>query len=272
MTSPVAPLDEPLLELFEALQHHQVRNGVAEVAAAIAHALGTPLNVISGRAELIRQDPGNALAQVVRIEEQVMKVAAGLRQLVDYLAVPDALTSGRLAPQAGVAGEWGQADVSATRVLEEVLALLAPTIKALGAEVVVDVGALQTVAVDRWHALGVLTTLLSLAVRCAGSTGKRRVGITGSVVPGFAVFELHVPGLPVMNGWHLEHFQTRPPATESAEPYRELSICAAVIRGRGGKLQIEAAPGGAEAVWNENVSNEAVSNEDAALIRYSYKT
>jgi signal transduction histidine kinase len=258
LTSVAPAVEEPLLELFEALQHHQVRNGVAEVAAAIAHALGTPLNVISGRAELIRQDPANAVAQVARIEEQVMKVATGLRQLVDYLAVPDALTSGRLV-STDTASANGQGNVPATRVVEEVLALLAPTVKALGAELVVDVSALETAAVDRWHALGVLTTLVSLAVRCAG---KRRVGLTGSVVPGWAVFELHVPALPVMSGWHLEHFQTRPPATESAEPYRELSICAAVVRGHGGKLQIEAAPGGVE----------PAPNEEAALIRYSYKT
>ena len=84
-----APLGEPLLQLLDALAQHQLRNAGAEVAAAIAHAMGTPLNVISGRAELIRQDPGNALAQVTRIEEQVRKLATGLRQLVDYLAVPD---------------------------------------------------------------------------------------------------------------------------------------------------------------------------------------
>jgi hypothetical protein len=211
---------------------------------------------------LIRQDPSNAVAQVARIEEQVMKVAAGLRQLVDYLAVSDASASGRLALGPGVDSPCGQAD--AIRVIEDMSALLAPTVKALGAEVVVDVSALQTVAVDRWHALGVLTTLVSLAVRCAASTstGKRRVSITGSAAPGWAIFELHVPGLSVMSGWHLEHFQPRPPATEDAEPYRELSICAAVIRGRGGKLQIEPAPGGAE----------GVPSEDAALVRFSYKT
>ena len=259
--SPPPTSEEPLLELFDALQHHQLRNGAAEIAAAIAHAMGTPLNVISGRAELIRQDPGNALAQVVRIEEQVMKLAAGLRQLVDYLAVPDAFANGRLASKSGVAPQCGRADVLAPRVMEEVSALLTPTVRHAGAELQVDVSALQTVAVDRWHVLGVLTTLVSLAVRCAVSTGQRRVSITGSVEPGWVVFELHVPGLPVMSGWHLEHFQPRPPATESAEPYRELSICAAVIRGRGGKLLIEAAPGA-----------DVVPSEQAALVRFYCKT
>src|SRR5688572_9150027 len=84
-----SPAREPLLELYDAVAQRQLRDAGAEVAAAIAHAVGTPLNVISGRAELIRHDPSNALAQVARIEEQVKKLATGLRQLVDYLAVPD---------------------------------------------------------------------------------------------------------------------------------------------------------------------------------------
>ena len=87
------PAREPLLELYDALAEHQLRDAGAEVAAAIAHAVGTPLNVISGRAELIRHDPSNALAQVARIEEQVKKLANGLRQVVDYLAVPAADTA-----------------------------------------------------------------------------------------------------------------------------------------------------------------------------------
>src|SRR5688572_16787786 len=84
-----APAGETLLELYEALAQRQLRDAGAEIASAIAHAVGTPLNVISGRAELIRHDPSNALAQVTRIEEQVKKLATGLRQIVDYLAVPE---------------------------------------------------------------------------------------------------------------------------------------------------------------------------------------
>src|SRR6187549_1532490 len=87
--SPAAPPTQSPLSLCLELQQYQLRNVAAEAVAALAHALGTPLNVISGRAELIRQDPTSAAAQIVRIEEQVKKVATGLRQLVDYLSVDD---------------------------------------------------------------------------------------------------------------------------------------------------------------------------------------
>jgi hypothetical protein len=299
---------EPLLHLLDTLQQYQLRNAGAEVAAAIAHALGTPLNVISGRAELIRQDPSSALAQVTRIEEQVRKVATGLRQLVDYLAVPDgmgapflpsavtsivepgsgpatlqsggverarstargsALAGPALAGSALVASggsESGLTVVSAASVLSDLSKIAQPIAEAHGARLELDGSAVEDVTVDRWHALATLNTLVSLAIRHVGQfnagtldadqSGDRTtreserpsIKLTGSKTPASVVFELVVPELDVMEGWHLEHFQVRPPATQKAEPYRTLSICAAVARGRGGKLQVEPSPQGGAAL------------------------
>lgn len=271
--------NEPLLHLVDTLQQYQLRNAGAEVAAALAHAMGTPLNVISGRAELIRQDPSSALAQVTRIEEQVRKVATGLRQLVDYLAVPDSLPSVPASPSGTVAEpgsgpatlQSGGVDrarsvaapqasalsvVPVASVFSDVLALGEPLAQAHAIELEVEGGAVEGVTVDRWHALAMLNALVSLAIRhvagaCSvGDAGpaQRRIKLTASNVAGMVMFELVVPELDVLEGWHLEHFQARPPATHKAEPYRTLSICAAVARGRGGKLQIEAFPPGGAAL------------------------
>jgi signal transduction histidine kinase len=276
--------DEPLLHLFDTLAQHQLRNAGAEVAAAIAHALGTPLNVISGRAELIRQDPSNALAQVARIEEQVKKCATGLRQLVDFLAVPDTfvspspLASPRSAsveptarslaqgPEARVGVQVEQPEsvmavVLASSVLEDLVVLAQPIARANRTELEANLSALGAARVDRWHALSTLNALISLAIRYAGSNSRSdgagaalpRVIVTAYAAAPLVIFEVLVPHLEVMEGWHLEHFQVRPPATASAEPYRTLSICAAIVRGRGGKLQVEAA------------------SADAAVIRFSCK-
>lgn len=270
---------EPLLQLLDTLQQYQLRNAGAEVAAAIAHAMGTPLNVISGRAELIRQDPSNALAQVARIEEQVRKLATGLRQLVDYLAVPDGLGApflppglastvepgsgpatlqsggverarsalkGSTAPGPLAAGASTLTLASAASVLADVSTITQPLAEAYGARLELDGSAVADVTLDRWHALGTLNTLLSLAIRNVGQSSigeeRRRIKLTASKKAESVVFELVVPELDVMEGWHLEHFEARPPATRKAEPYRTLSICAAVARGRGGKLQVEPAP------------------------------
>jgi hypothetical protein len=305
---------EQLLELYDALAQYQLRDAGAEVAAAIAHAVGTPLNVISGRAELIRHDPSNALAQVARIEEQVKKLATGLRQLVDYLAIPDprapqrSVSVSRRTPADGTPLEArgvapaanselrtaGPAQASnasrasspsrvpgsarsepaivslsdvvfveARAVLSDLVALTSALASASGVEVAADGESLAGARVERWHALGTLSSLVSGAVRHVASKGKKgesgqssaaRVRVGGSTTPQGVMFELVVPGLPLAEGWQLEHFQARPSASECAEFYRTLSICAAVVRGHGGKLSLEAVP-----------------NADAVLVRFSCK-
>jgi signal transduction histidine kinase len=285
-----------LLELSDVLAQYQLRDAGAEVAAAIAHAVGTPLNVISGRAELIRHDPSNALAQVARIEEQVKKLAAGLRQLVDYLAVPDprapqrpasvskrtpadgtpaealgaapARASGRPRPTSGPSLEapGDLVIVDARTVLDDVVALTSRL--ASGVEVVVDTQALNGARVERWHALGTLNSLVSCAIRYMGSkTGKganghdapSRLRIAGSVASQGVVFELVVPGVPMVEGWQLEHFQARPPATEHSEFYRTMSISAAIVRGHGGRLLVEGMPNAEAIVIRFSCRNEAAA-------------
>jgi len=287
-----SPTREPLLELYYALAQRQLLDAGAEVAAAIAHAVGTPLNVISGRAELIRHDPSNALAQVARIEEQVKKLATGLRQLVDYLAVPDPRASQRTASAAakpsaveGSAARAARADVAppadelivvdAKSVLDDVVALTEALAHASHVEVVADGSGLAGARVERWHALGTLGTLVSQAIRhCAmgraakqraetgqpstnGHGAAARVSISGGVASQGVVFELVVPGLVLVEGWQLEHFQARPAATDGSEFYRLLSICAAVVRGHGGKLLIERAPNAEAIVVRFSCINES---------------
>jgi hypothetical protein len=310
-----------LLEMYDALAQYQLRDAGAEVAAAIAHAVGTPLNVISGRAELIRHDPSNALAQVARIEEQVKKLATGLRQLVDYLAIPDPRTPQRPAsvsrrtpadgtppeargaaparasgaPLATFGAEAARvssgaeaaratessletpgelAIVEARAVLNDVLALAEAFVSGTqGVEVVGDGEALEGARVERWHALATLNALASCAIRHAASRAKRcanghsgtsnsgatRIRIGGGVASQGVVFELIVPGLSLVEGWQLEHFQARPVATDSSDFYRTMSICAAIVRGHGGKLLIESVPNAEAIVIRFSCRNEAAS-------------
>jgi hypothetical protein len=303
-----SPARESLLELYDAIAQRQLRDAGAEVAAAIAHAVGTPLNVISGRAELIRHDPSNALAQVARIEEQVKKLATGLRQLVDYLAVPDPRAPQQSTSAAGHLGakgpgvkeaaarqgaRSGRADIGAAAelvvvdarsVLDDVVALTEALARASHVDVVVDGSGFDGARVERWHALGTLGTLVSQAIRhCSiqasgsGAEGSRaeggpaaeaaqaangqgapaRVRIAGGVASQGVVFELVVPGLTLVEGWQLEHFQARPAAADGSDFYRTLSICAAIVRGHGGKLLIESAPNAPAMVVRFSCINEA---------------
>jgi signal transduction histidine kinase len=227
--------DTTSIKTFAALYDAELRSTAAEVAAAFAHAAGTPLNVISGRAELIRQNPSNALAQVARIEEQVNKLATGLRQLVDYLAPP----------------EQSAEETLVTSVLEEVSILVAPVL-GTDAELIVKQGALGALTVDRRAVVSTLKTLVLWAARSqralAGSStkqsGKIGVELAASKVDGHVAFDIELAQLPLIEGWRLEHFATRPTITPETDPYRLLSICGAIARGQGNKLAVEAAPSG----------------------------
>jgi signal transduction histidine kinase len=254
-----ATAGETLLELSEALAQRQLRDAGAEIASALAHAIGTPLNVISGRAELIRHDPTNALAQVARIEEQVKKLATGLRQIVDYLAVPE--------PRQPAAPELAAPTapleiVEAKAVLRDAAALAAPVSHALGVELAMDGEALSGARVERWHALGTLSSLVSAALHQFSPAGRSaasgaRIGIGGSLGPQGVTFELTVPGLAAVQGWQLEHFHSRPGSGEGTEFHRTMSICATMVRGHGGRLQAEASPDGAALIVRFSCRNEA---------------
>lgn len=220
------------LSLYDSLHQRQLRESAAEIAAAIAHAMGTPLNVISGRAELIRQDPARAAAQAVKIEEQVRTMASGLRQLVDYLAPPEPSAPG----------------VAARTVFEEALTLIEPLALRNAVVVSSDVSALEGFALQRWHLLSNLVALVSLAIRCAARApqpGQRRVLIHAVQDAGNLVLEIDAPDLEVLDSWQLDKFHARPLPTNASDDYRVLSVCGSIARGNGGRLSLEPITGGA---------------------------
>jgi len=221
VTAPQDPLDPSLLERLDSLYQRQLRQAAAEVAAAIAHAAGTPLNVISGRAELLRQDASSAAAQITRIEEQVRKLADGLRQFVDYLTLED---------------RAARRDRPAAEVLAELLRLVQPLARSRQVEIATDTAELGAASIDE-QSLSNLVALLSWATRCVAAGGQ--ITLRATAVADGAWFELQVPGIVPPEVWRLEHFGART-AGEDSEPFRVLAICAAVARGQGGKLAAEA--------------------------------
>lgn len=241
--SEVAPLSTRLPPaLYQAVREQHSIGTAAAVAAAISHAVGTPLNVITGRAELIHRDPANAAAHASRIEEQARKLASGLRQLTDYLTPPE---------------EDPADEIPAAQALEEARILANPFALSRGVTLAVDTRALQGATLDRKYALGILTTLIEWAVRyrsdptgtagtSAGAAAQARLAIVGSVVNGgsaldeMVAIEFDVPALEALTGWRLEKFESRAALGANAEPYRVLSLCGALARIQGGSLSIEA--------------------------------
>lgn len=249
--SPVPePLDASLYARLDALYQRQLRAAAAEVAAAIAHAAGTPLNVISGRSELIRQDPMNAGAQLARIDDQVRKLAEGLRQFVEYLT-----------QQEGAAKEGdGKGEVPAAQLLSELSSLVGPLALGQGVALSIDATEIGAASIDAqvlsnllalvsWAVSSVAVTSAAVAsaavasLAASGAAPNKQIELKGSATPGGVLFELTVPGLPPPDAWRIERFEASAPG-ETSEPYRVMAICAAVARGQGGKLFADALPDG----------------------------
>jgi signal transduction histidine kinase len=75
------------LELERQLQQGQKLSAVGRLASEVAHEVGTPLNIISGRAESIRKglpDDHPAERHVATILRQTERITGSLRQLLDY--------------------------------------------------------------------------------------------------------------------------------------------------------------------------------------------
>lgn len=233
-------LDASLYARLDALYQRQLRAAAAEVAAAIAHAAGTPLNVISGRSELIRQDPTNAAAQLTRIDDQVRKLAEGLRQFVEYLT----------AQGGAVQDSDGKGEVPATQLLSELSSLVGPLAVDQRVGLSIDPTEIGAASVDA-QVLSNLVALVSWAVSSANSAASaasqspanQKVELKGSATPTGVLFELTVPGLPPPDAWRIERFEAEGPG-ESSERYRVMAICAAVARGQGGKLLADPLPDG----------------------------
>jgi signal transduction histidine kinase len=80
-----------ILSLREALGRAEQMAAVGEMAANVAHQIGTPLNLISGYVQLIKEQPGVDRRSVERlqvVEEQIVRVAAVVRTLLDHSRQP----------------------------------------------------------------------------------------------------------------------------------------------------------------------------------------
>lgn len=71
---------------LEELRHAERLNTIGKLASGVAHELGTPLNVIAGRADLIAQraDPAAAAASARIIGEQADRMTRIIRGLLDF--------------------------------------------------------------------------------------------------------------------------------------------------------------------------------------------
>lgn len=75
---------EARVKTVEQLRHADRLSTVGTLAAGIAHELGTPLNVVLGRAQMIAAGASDPQRQATIVEEQTRRVIRIVRQLLDF--------------------------------------------------------------------------------------------------------------------------------------------------------------------------------------------
>jgi len=153
------------LEAMEQLRHADRLKTVGGLASGIAHELGTPLNVVSGRAALIASGklPGEEAAKSAAIiKAQSDRITAIIRQLLDFAR--------RNTPR--------KASADLGRIVGRTLELMAPFARERGVEIRRTGGEAPAAAmVDGGQIEQALTNLIVNAVQAMPGGGGIEVGI-----------------------------------------------------------------------------------------------
>lgn len=218
-----------LLVRLDMLRQEERRTASARVVAVIGHLIGTPLNVMAGRAALIRSNPSadTVLENARRIEEQVERLSQQVRRLVDYFGAPTP------APEHD----------ALSQILDESLALYRPIASQRGLSIDLQPHDLGTARIN--CALGRLSlcTLLSLATRTTPPGQAITLSVT-EAGPKRLVVAVTLPGVQAPAG-RFERLEVPEwPGRYDADVLEVLAICAGLARSSGGGLQVAPAPPG----------------------------
>jgi signal transduction histidine kinase len=219
------------LRLEERLLHSEKLVTAGQLAAGIAHEIGTPLNVVRGRAELalsrLSADHPSAPGLQVIIDE-VDRVTRLLGQLLDYVR------PSRAEPCA--------VDVAA--VAERVAILLGPKAGDRGVALAIDAPPhLRPVRADPDHVQQILVNLVMNALDASPRGG--RVAVRARPARDAVVLEVEDdgPGIPPDSRPHVfdPFFTTKKRGQGTG---LGLWVVAQLIRAHGGEIEVADAPGG----------------------------
>ena len=228
------------LSALEELRHAERLNTIGKLASGVAHELGTPLNVIAGRAELIysgRVDLAAAKGQASIIGEQADRMTRIIRGLLDF-----GHRSGTETRQENL-----------LQLSEETTELLRVLAKKAGVEIVVA-GTDTKSSVNRSEIQQVLSNLLTNAIQAMPSGGRIEVdvGEDQAILPEngdrdqrpYARITVRDQGsgiLPEILPKIFDPFFTTRSVGEGTG--LGLSIAYGIVRDHGGSLRVQSAPG-----------------------------
>lgn len=152
------------IDTLEQLRHADRLATVGQLAAGIAHELGTPLAVIKGHAQMIRSGEvaeGSAMDSAKVVEEQATRMTNIVRQLLDF------------ARRRGPRGDDSALGAAVRRAVE----LLTPILQKKSVEVAIVADEELRVHVDPEGLQQVLTNLIVNAVHAMAKGGKLTISV-----------------------------------------------------------------------------------------------
>jgi len=154
---------EGRITALEQLRHADRLKTIGQLASGIAHELGTPLNVISGRADLIAADPtpDNSRTGARIIIQQTERMTRIIRHLLDF--------SRRRGPQL--------VHYELQRLVADAVEILSPLAKSRRVTIAVDASEHVPAAVDPTQMLQALTNLMVNGMQAMSAGGCLTVAV-----------------------------------------------------------------------------------------------
>lgn len=227
-------------ELLERLRHADRLSTVGKLSSAMAHELGTPLNVVGGRAALIQMEEG--VSDEVRhngriIQEQADRMAGIIRELLDYAR----------------SRSVQRKRVPLGDLLEEARSLLEPLAEESRVHLLVAETPDEPAHVDAGKVLQVITNLITNAIQAMPEGGTVTLSAytehvseppDARAAPGdfhCIVVEDDGPGIPpaVLDRIFKPFFTTKQAGEGTG---LGLSVCQEIVKEHGGWIQVESEP------------------------------
>lgn len=226
-------------EALEKLRHADRLSTVGRLASSMAHELGTPLNIVSGRAMMIAADETlseEALENANSIVEQSERMTAIIREVLDFARRK----------------QTERVDSPIGEVLEHAVSLMEPIFEDRNVDVEVR-GPVQTIArIDPGKVLQVLTNLMMNSVHAMPRGGMitLRVGREHVADPkdrhaaagDFVKISVEDQGVGIgperLDDIFQAFFTTKKEGTGLG-----LSVCHGIVREHGGWIDVESEPG-----------------------------
>lgn len=228
-------------EALEKLRHADRLSTVGRLASSMAHELGTPLNIVSGRATMIASDdavPEEARQNARRIAEQAKRITGTIREILDFARQKT----------------LERTETSIGDVLNDAVSLMEPILDDKGVAVEIEGSRKLVAPIDSGKILQVLTNLMMNAIHAMPGGGRitLRAGQRQVADPkdrharggDFVVVEVEDEGVGIpddrLDDIFKAFFTTKKAGTGTG---LGLSVCHGIVREHGGWIEVESEVG-----------------------------